>query len=83
MGIQSVQDRVYRGFKREQQYFDAVRAEFIEKKTSLLDLVASFESEFSDPKEFENMFEFMKAFYEVLEDDSKFEQKIVAQARTK
>lgn len=29
------------------------------------------------------MFEFMKAFYEVLEDDSKFEQKIVAQARTK
>ena len=83
LGIQSVQDRVYRGFKREQQYFDAVRAEFIEKKTSLLDLVASFESEFSDPKEFENMFEFMKAFYEVLEDDSKFEQKIVAQARTK
>lgn len=32
LGIQSVQDRVYRGFKREQQYFDAVRAEFIEKR---------------------------------------------------
>ena len=83
LGIKSVQERVYRGFKREQKYFDQVRSEFISKKTELLDMVSSFKSEFSNPKEFENMFEFMNDFYEILEDDSKFDKRIVSQARTK
>jgi hypothetical protein len=83
LGIKSVQERVYRGFKREQKYFDQVRAEFISKKTELLDMVSSFKSEFSNTKEFENMFEFMNDFYEILEDDSKFDKRIVSQARTK
>ena len=46
-------------------------------------MVSSFKSEFSNPKEFENMFEFMNDFYEILEDDSKFDKRIVSQARTK
>ena len=83
LGINSVQDRKYRGFKREQQYFDQVRAEFLAKKSELMDMVASFESDFSDPKEYQNMYDFMGSFYEVLEDDKKFEKVIVAEARTK
>jgi hypothetical protein len=83
LGINSVQDRKYRGFKRDQKYFDQVRAQFIESKTSLMEMVASYESEFSDPKEFDNMYKFMKDFYEVLEDDSKFEKTILEEARTK
>ena len=42
-------------------------------------MVSSFKSEFSNPK-FENMFEFMNDFYEILEDDSKFDKRIVSQA---
>jgi hypothetical protein len=83
LGINSVKDRKYRGFKREQQYFDEVRDHFLSKKDSLLDMVASFESEFSDPKEFKTMFEFMGSFYEVLEDNIRFNKVIVAEARTK
>jgi len=83
LGINSVKDRKYRGFKREQQYFDEVRDQFLNKKDMLMEMVASFESEFSDPKEFQNMVEFMGSFYEVLEDNSKFEKAIVAEARTK
>ena len=83
LGINSVKDRKYRGFKREQQYFDEVRDQFLNKKDLLMEMVASFESEFSDPKEFQNMLEFMGSFYEVLEDNSKFEKAIVAEARTK
>ena len=52
LGIKSVQDRVYRGFKREQQYFDQVRKQFIDKKPELMEMVASFEIIFSEPKEF-------------------------------
>ena len=40
-------------------------------------------SEFSDSKEFKTMFDFMNDFYNILEDDSKFNKKIVAAARTK
>ena len=83
LGINSVQDRKYRGFKREQQYFDKVRADFLAKKSELIEMVSSFESDFSDPKEYQNMFDFMGSFYEVLEDDKKFEKVIVAEARTK
>jgi hypothetical protein len=83
LGIKSVRERVYRGFKREEQYFDQVREDFIAKKIELIDMVSSFKSEFSNPKEFENMFEFMNDFYEILEDDSKFDKRIVSQARTK
>ena len=83
LGINSVQDRKYRGFKREQQYFDKVRADFLAKKSELIEMVSSFESDFSDPKEYQNMYDFMESFYEVLEDDKKFEKVILAEARTK
>ena len=83
LGIKSVQDRVYRGFKREQQYFDQVRKQFVDKKSELMDMVASYEGQFSSPREFQNIFDFMNDFYEVIESDSKFEQTIVSKARTK
>ena len=83
LGISSVQDRVYRGFKRDQEYFDQVREQFIDKKSQLMQIVSSFENEFSNPKEYENMFDFMEDFFEVLESDSKFEKAIVSKARTR
>jgi len=83
LGINSVQDRKYRGFKREQQYFDEVRQQFLKQKTELMDMVASYESQFSDEDEYKNMFDFMETFYEVLEDDTKFQKSIVDESRTK
>ena len=83
LGINSVQERKYRGFKRDVQYFNQVRTEFLEKKAALMELVSSFENDFSDPKEYQNMLAFMNAFFEIIEDDSQFEKNIIAQARTK
>ena len=83
LGINSVQDRKYRGFKREQQYFDEVRKQFLDKKADLMKMISSFEGEFSNQSEYENMFEFLKSFYDVLEDDSKFQKSIVEDSRTK
>lgn len=83
LGINSVQDRKYRGFKREQQYFDEVRQQFLDQKADLMKMISSFEGEFSNQSEYENMFEFLKSFYDVLEDDSKFQKSIVEDARTK
>jgi hypothetical protein len=83
LGINSVQDRKYRGFKREQQYFDEVRQQFLDQKADLMKMISSFEGEFSNQSEYENMFEFLKSFYDVLEDDSKFQKSIVEDSRTK
>ena len=83
LGIQSVQERKYRGFKRDDQYFYQVRDEFLEKKALLMDLVASFENDFSDPREYQNMLEFMNDFFEIIQDDKQFEKRIVAEARSK
>jgi hypothetical protein len=83
LGIQSVQERKYRGFKRDNQYFYQVRDEFLEKKALLMDLVASFENDFSDPREYQNMLEFMNDFFEIIQDDTQFEKRIVAEARSK
>lgn len=83
LGINSVQDRKYRGFKREQQYFDEVRQQFLDQKADLMKMISSFEGEFSKQSEYENMFEFLKSFYDVLEDDSKFQKSIVEDSRTK
>jgi hypothetical protein len=46
-------------------------------------MVASFESEFSNPDEYNTMIDFLNDFFEVLEDKDKFEESIVAKARTK
>ena len=71
------------GHKCIKQYFDQVRKQFIDKKPELMEMVASFESQFSEPKEFQNMFDFMNDFYEVIESDSMFDKIIVSKARTK
>ncbi len=48
-----------------------------------MDLVASFENDFSDPREYQNMLEFMNDFFEIIQDDKQFEKRIVAEARSK
>ena len=83
LNINSVKDRVYRGFSRDRSYFDQVRKEFKNKKEDLMALVASYASEFESPNEFESMQKFMVSFYQVIENDTAFEKEIVASARTK
>ena len=83
LNINSVKDRVYRGFSRDRSYFDQVRKEFKDKKEDLMALVASYASEFESTNEFESMQKFMVSFYQVIENDTAFEKEIVASARTK
>ena len=83
LGINSVKDRVYRGFSRDRIYFNQVRKEFLDKKEDLINLVASYSSQFENTKEFESIQDFIISFYQVIEDETSFEKEIVAKARTK
>ena len=83
LGISSVKDRVYRGFKREDDVLQSVRTHFLSLKPELAAIVQGIKGSFDNEKEYEATEEFFNSFYSVLEDDSSFKKKIIDGVRTK
>jgi hypothetical protein len=83
LGLSSLTERVYRGFKRDDEIFNQVRKQFLDSKESIITLVNSFKEEFDDKSEFNKMFKFMEGFFEIIGDDKKYNKQIVGKARTK
>ena len=83
LGIKSVTDRVYRGFKRDESVMKAVREHYISKKNDMMAAIDAMAPEFDSSKELDATKEFVSSFYEVLADDKKFTKQIVEKVRTK
>tara|TARA_X000000368_G_C23051654_1_gene721706 strand:+ start:854 stop:1873 length:1020 start_codon:yes stop_codon:yes gene_type:complete len=83
LGLSSLSERKFRGFKRDELLMNNVRKQFNDSKDQIISLVNSFESQFDSNKEFQDMNSFMLEFFEIIEDDSKFDKLIASQARTK
>lgn len=83
LNLNSLTDRMYRGFKRDDALMNEVKDQFVNAKDEIVSLVNSFKSEFDSPSEFNKMYEFMTDFFEILEDDGKFNKMVIAKARTK
>lgn len=83
LGISKVTDRVYRGFKREEDVLRSVRTHFLSLKPELETLVKELKEEFDNEKEYTATEEYFNSFFKVLEDDSSFEKKIINGVRTK
>jgi len=83
LGINTVRDRVYRGFKRDGSIIETVRQLYISKKADLMSILESHSSQFDKEKEYKETYKFLNSFYEVLEDDKEFKSQIVDAARTK
>ncbi len=81
--IADVTERLYRGFKREPEVFQQVRKQYLDNESKMLEVVDSYETLFSDPKEFAKARDFILGFYEVMTNDKKFNREIVDRARTK
>ena len=79
----SVTQRVYRGFKRDQEDFELVRQEFLANKTTLLSIMDAHSNYFDNPKEFSNAKDYIISFYDILDDDKSFNKRIVNKAREK
>ncbi len=82
-GIKSVRQRKYRGFKREGNYVEKVRAQFRDNKAEFLKIVEKQEPEFELPSEYETTRDFLMSFYEVIEENEKFEKQIIKDLRTR
>ena len=81
--ITKITDRQYRGFKRDEADFMAVRQLFLDKKEEMLAIMKGYESDFDDPKEFNEAYAYIESFYDVIEDEASFMKNVVTQARTK
>ncbi len=81
--IESVTERLYRGFKRTDGDYNKVRQEFLENRTKFFEVVDGLEVYFENPREFEEARSFLMDFFKVLQDDSMYRREIVAKARSK
>ena len=83
LGISSIRDRKYRGFKRADEDFQKVRQDFITQKQAMYDLMNSYKADFENTKEFSEAYTYIESFFEIIEDDSLFQKNIIDAARTK
>jgi hypothetical protein len=83
LSIESVTDRLYRGFVRDEAVFQAVRKDYLDKKDQVFEVIDGLKPQFDNEKEFEIARNFIDDFFKVLSDDSKFTKEIVRMARTK
>ena len=83
LGIKSVRDRKYRGFKREESLVEKVRDQILSKKGDLFQIVDSQKTKFEIPSEFESTREYLKKFFDIMEDDNSFEKDVIKMMRTK
>jgi len=79
--IASVTERVYKGYSRDDQLLQQVRLDFISHKEDLLAVVDSLEEEFNNSRRFDEAREFLMRFFDVIEDDKKFQRRILNRTR--
>ena len=83
LGINSVRERIYRGFKRDEDILESVREHFLRIKNNLVAEVESTKDDFDMESEYESTISFLNSFYEVLEDDVAFKKDILDRLRTR
>ncbi len=81
--IESVTQRAYKGYERDEAIFQEVRQTYLSHKTQIFATIDSLQMYFRDPNQFRIAKEFIEDFFEILENDKKFERNIVNRSRVK
>ena len=81
--ITEVTQRMYRGFKRDNEVLFEVRNQFLENKSKMLVIIESYKDHFESPKQYLHCITYIKDFFNVLSNDAKFEKEILKSARIK
>ena len=83
LGISSVKQRKYRGFKRDESLLFDVKEQILRKKNEFFQIIDSQKIKFEMSSEFESTREYLISFFDILEDDNSFEKEIIQNMRTK
>ena len=79
--INSVTQRMYRGFKRSPELIEQVRQEYIGKRTEMFQIIDDLKPQFDNESEFENAKSFIQDFFNILMNDSEFKSEILDNLR--
>ena len=83
LGLRDIQDRAYRGFLRDEALMIDVRAQFLNNKDAFFAIIDSFKTQFDNPKEHQEVVDYIATFFDVIESDKLFQSKIMDKMRTK
>ena len=83
LNINSIKDRAYRGFKRDEDDFYKVRNVFLDQKSAMFGVMEEYKSDFDNSKEYEDAFAYLESFFALIEDDAAFKKMVIDAARTK
>lgn len=79
--IDNVRDRLYRGYKRDEDKYQEVRLQYIENKELMLSIIEGLEEDFNSDSEYRRAYAYIKEFFEILESDKLYKRKILSRAR--
>jgi hypothetical protein len=82
LSIANVKERLFRGFCRSEDSFQAVRNEFIANEGAIKGALTRYKNDL-DPKEFTGMVKYIDDFFDTMKSDKKFKVEIVDNCRTK
>ncbi len=79
--ITRVTQRVYRGFKRDLILIEQVRQDYISKKDEIMQLIEAQKPLFENIKEFESAKKYIQSFFEIIQDDKKYNKEVIKKLR--
>ena len=77
----SFEERNYIGFKRGKNIYSKVRNHYLRLKEKIFNTVELYESEFENKKSYNLMMDYLRGFYEILEDDKLYYNLIISEAK--
>ena len=81
--ITQVTDRIYKGYERDEVLLQQVRQDYLSKKSEMLSEIIELEERFQDSRQYREAYNFIESFFEIIEDDRKFERQILNRLRTR
>ncbi|EAR16305.1 hypothetical protein [Robiginitalea biformata] len=81
LDIEKVTQRLFRGFKRDPQVFDAVRRQYLDLKPRVMAYLDSMAEDFHNSRQFQNTRDFLENFFQILRDDTSYREQILVSAR--
>ncbi|MBL7860321.1 MAG: hypothetical protein JNJ65_04115 [Cyclobacteriaceae bacterium] len=82
LSISSVQERLYRGFCRNESIVQYVRAEYLKQEPALMEIINQHQAYFT-ASDFSGIKKFIGDFFDILKNDKRFSEAIIKGCRTK
>tara|TARA_R110000868_G_scaffold158451_1_gene386587 strand:- start:2512 stop:3537 length:1026 start_codon:yes stop_codon:yes gene_type:complete len=81
--LESVRERLYRGFKRSDATMLLIRDEFLQNQQNMMDILNEHKAYFENPDEFEKCKEYILEFFKIIANPATFKSEILDKRRDK